>query len=227
MNISENGFPAFNSHCKDFVSKPFFYEDGVTIGSRQTNGFVFVGKNVRVGRLSYINDGIIRPETTIGRYCSIGRRVSIGAAEHRVDRLSTHPVVIQSRKALEFSGVEVCSPRSQPRPSETLIGNDVWIGDGAVILAGITVGSGAVIGANSVVTKDVPPFAIVGGAPARLIRYRFYPEIIDMLMRNPWWELSHVCVLNLPMHDVWQSIEEAERMRKIEGTAPVIYQCYE
>jgi carbonic anhydrase/acetyltransferase-like protein (isoleucine patch superfamily) len=70
---------------------------------------------------------------------------------------------------------------------QTIIGNDVWIGARAILIDGITVGDGAVIGAGAVVTKDVPPYAIVGGVPAKIIKYRFEPEVIEFLLASQWW----------------------------------------
>ena len=70
------------------------------------------------------------------------------------------------------------------------IGNDVWIGANAMILGGITIGDGAIIGAGAVVTKDIPPYAIVGGIPARIIRYRFPNDVINALLSSQWWNLS-------------------------------------
>ena len=84
---------------------------------------------------------------------------------------------------------------------KTLIGSDVWIGSNSVILAGVTVGHGAVIGAGSVVTKNVPPYAIVFGNEAKVRRYRFDPDLIEDLLKTRWWELPAEAIRKLPLHD--------------------------
>jgi virginiamycin A acetyltransferase len=125
--------------------------------------------HVEVGFRSYANQSFIR-NARIGRFCSIGRRVSIGAARHSIESLSTHPFV-----------ADTASP-------PTTIGNDVWIGDNAVILAGVSIGDGAVVGAGAVVTRDVESYAIVGGVPARELRKRFTTELRERLLASKWWE---------------------------------------
>ena len=118
---------------------------------------------------------------TIGRFCSIASGVTIFAGhDHRTDWVSTYPfqVAFPDEPALPF-------------PSKTkgpvVIGNDVWIGTDVMILSGVRIGNGAVIAARSVVTRDVAPYAIVAGVPARLVRYRFDETTRDLLERIAWW----------------------------------------
>lgn len=87
------------------------------------------------------------------------------------------------------------------------IGNDVWIGDHAVIVSGVTVGDGAVIGAGAVVTKDVPPYAIVGGIPAHIIRKRFSDAIIEDLLEIKWWDYEERLFTDIPMTDITKTID--------------------
>lgn len=126
---------------------------------------------VRIGYRSYANDSFFR-NCEIGRYCSIGRRSSIGAARHDLTALSTHPDFLPE-------GFDI-GPR-------TRIGHDVWIGDNVVIMAGLTIGDGAVVGAGAVVTRDVAPYDVVVGAPARRVRSRFDPETVQRLVASQWW----------------------------------------
>lgn len=140
-------------------------EDHVTL-----DGCELIG-DVRVGFRSYANQTLIR-SADIGRYCSIGRRCTIGAASHDLTAISTHAFAA----ATDFN----------PGP-RTVIGNDVWIGDGAIILAGLTIGDGAVIGGGAVVTRNIVAYDIVTGVPARPLRSRFAPEIVEVLSSKRWW----------------------------------------
>jgi acetyltransferase-like isoleucine patch superfamily enzyme len=120
----------------------------------------------------------------IGNYCSFAADVKIFlGGEHRTDWVSTYPF-----NALhpEFSHIEG-HPRSK---GDVRIGNDVWLGRGAVVLSGVTIGDGAAIGAYSVVTKDVPDYAIVGGNPATVLKMRFPPEVVERLRAIQWWNWS-------------------------------------
>ncbi|PAX06344.1 CatB-related O-acetyltransferase [Sphingomonas lenta] len=116
---------------------------------------------------SYANDSLLR-NAVIGRLYSSGWRCTIGALRHRVEMLTRHPAYART-----------LAPR-------TVIGNDVWISDGAAIVSGLTIGDGVMIGAGAIVTRDIPPYAIVEGTPARIIRMRFEPEIVDRLLASRW-----------------------------------------
>lgn len=137
----------------------------------------FVG-TVRIGYRSYANQSFFR-NCEIGRFCSIGRGVSIGAARHPTATLSTHPAAFAE-------GFEV-GPL-------TRIGNDVWIGDNVVVMAGLKIGDGAILGAGAVVTRDVAAYDIVGGVPARLIRPRFDAETVAILQASQWWRYGDLAI---------------------------------
>jgi len=145
---------------------------------------VEIGNDVRIGDYSYLNCGAIVASGTIGRFCSIGPYALIGLAKHPIDYLSTSPLLYGHRNV--FHGP--ASWNDFPSPPE--IGSDVWIGAHAFVHQGVRIGSGAIIGAGAVVTHDVPPFGIAAGVPARLIRYRFNPSVVERLLPAPWWELD-------------------------------------
>lgn len=154
----------------------YFYEEGSALHSpmiRTAAEFLFIGA------YSYMNaGGYCRGSVMIGRFCSIGRRVTIGAGMHNMAGLSTSAV-------LEGTADE--NQRSNAGAA-TIIESDVWIGDGVIIMPGCRIGAGAVVGANAVVTRDVPPYQIVGGTPARAIRPRFPAPLASALLAAAWWE---------------------------------------
>ncbi len=121
---------------------------------------------------------------SIGRYCSVASGVWLAPYMHDIDGLSSS---LALTGALHDFGGPV---RALPQQKPVTIGNDVWIGANAVVMGGVTVGDGAVIAAGAVVTHDVPPYAIVGGVPAKVIRYRFSEELIERLLKVRWWRWS-------------------------------------
>lgn len=139
--------------------------------------------SVKIGKFSYgcFNPRNIRPGVKIGRYCSFGRNVMVFDANHPTNFISTHPYFYEPSYGYtsEFHAKQVGK----------VIENDVWIGHNALILPNVKrIGNGAIIGAGAVVTKDVPDYAIVGGNPAKIIKYRFTEETINKLLQEQWWE---------------------------------------
>lgn len=139
--------------------------------------------NCQVGDYTYIGRGCLIQSTDIGRFCSIADDCAIGAPPHPVVWVSTSPVFHhgQNRLRVNFAQHRFSSG------VKTAIGHDVWIGIKSCIKAGVSVGHGAVIGMGSVVTRNVEPYAIVAGNPARLIRYRFEQDTIARLLGLAWW----------------------------------------
>lgn len=136
--------------------------------------------------MSYVSSARIS-NAKIGRYCSIGFESIIGLGTHPSTYLSTHPAFYSAAKQ---SGISFVTESSYSEYQSIDIGNDVWIGARAIVLGGVSIGDGAIVAAGAVVTKDVPPYAIVGGVPARLLRYRFSEEVIEELLDWKWWNSS-------------------------------------
>src|SRR3989338_4701035 len=144
--------------------------------------------NVSLGNYSYLSDYGCARDCTIGKYCSIGRNVTIGLGKHPSEKfVSTHPAFFFDVNQKMFTYADNKYVQEFKQIAKVTIGNDVWIGDGALIMGGISIGDGAIVGAGAVVVKDVEPYSIVGGVPARPIRYRFEPEEIDFLKKFKWW----------------------------------------
>ena len=161
---------------------PAFYDCNIHSTARVLSNSDF--RNVTMGRFSYSGYGCRINNCDIGAFCSISENVSIGFGEHRLDYVSTSPVFNIGNNIL---GTNFAKHDRAPEP-KTKIGNDVWIGLNVIILAGVTIGDGAVIGAGSVVTKNVPPYGIWGGVPARQLRQRFDKETVDKLILLAWWD---------------------------------------
>lgn len=144
-----------------------------------------------IGRNSYIGrDSIFFGK--IGRYCSVADDVKILIGTHPVNYVSTCPSFYSLLKQNGESFIDVQKFEEYiyadaDNKYGIIIGNDVWIGDGATIMGGVTIGDGAVVAAKAIVTKDIPPYAIVGGIPAKLIRYRFSEDQIFKLLKIQWW----------------------------------------
>lgn len=150
---------------------------------------------------------------SIGAFCSLASNVSIGGASHPVHFVSTSPVFLSHKDSVKAK----FSKHDYNPQIQTIIGHDVWVGEGAFIKAGVNIGHGAVIGMGSIVTKDVPPYSIVGGNPARLIRYRFEKELIDALLELKWWNWSDEM-----LSEYAQYFDEPNKLITAVGTREVI-----
>ena len=142
---------------------------------------------VTMGNYSYVGRGTIIHNTKIGKFCSISDFCVIGLPSHGMNTISTSPLFSSIRNGTKSSWVQKDMPHTAV---DVKIGNDVWVGYRVIIPSNVTIGDGAVIAAGAVVTKDVPPYAVVGGVPAKVLRYRFSQEIIDELLRIKFWDLN-------------------------------------
>lgn len=124
--------------------------------------------------------------TKIGAFCSIANGVLIGGGRHPIEWASTSPVFYDNRDSIK----KKYARHVRPKNGMVVVVNDVWIGANAIIMQGVNIGTGAVVGAGSVVTRDVPHYAIVAGVPARQIRMRFDKDLVDRFLKSKWWELD-------------------------------------
>ena len=165
---------------------------GVTLDAKSSlgvNSVVFEHVQLidtNLGKCSYVQSNSKFISTEVGSFCSIGSGVSVGLSSHPTSLVSSSPVFYDPRQPLPFFFVD--RPSGYESISRTIIGSDVWIGEGAKIKSGLTIGVGCVIGAGSLITKNVPPYSIVGGVPGRILRKRFSDEMCEELLGSRWWE---------------------------------------
>ena len=148
-----------------------------------------------IGAHTYIQSRTRVNRAVVGPFCSIASDVTIGLAAHPTHMVSTSPAFYDCTQPLPHFFTR--QPVWQEAMTRTLVEADVWIGEGARLMAGVSVGVGAVIGAGAVVTRDVPPYAIVVGVPARVIRHRFDPSLCERLLASRWWELDTAQLMSL------------------------------
>lgn len=170
------------------------FGDGCSIGDDTTVERSVFENNVVINRRSYINDSSIGCYTytginttinwsSIGRFCSLARNVDVGGFDHDYKKITTMP-------AFRFAQIINGGGKLEKKKKELdkcVVGNDVWIASGAIILHKVSIGDGAVVGGGAVVTHDVPPYAIVAGVPAKIIGYRCDETLIPELLSIKWW----------------------------------------
>jgi chloramphenicol O-acetyltransferase type B len=172
----------------------------------------FVG-DCRVGAYSFFSSGLVI-RTRIGRYCSFANELIVGEGDHPITWLTTHPFPSKGlshfNELAEYQGFKVSPECRLPEVPTTTIGNDVWVGRRVFIKPGVTIGDGAVVGAHSVVTRDVPAYAVVAGSPARLIKDRFPPAIVERLQSLCWWRFAMRDLEGIPFTDISAAISQME-----------------
>lgn len=177
----------------------FRFEQGVSLGKCE----ILAG--AAFGFQSYMNSGFVRSYVVVGRYCSIGRNVTLGSGAHDLNALSTNPFFKKNSNppTLKLADAE--------RRIRVLIGHDVWIGDNAYIMSGVTIGDGAIIAAGAIVTNDVQPYSIVAGIPAKHLKWRFEDETIrNRLTALRWHEFSPDLLQHVDIGPVEAALAEME-----------------
>lgn len=200
---------------------------GARIVQSRVNGPVYmnrhsqVGPDARIGKYFGMNEHCFVARATVGAYVAIGARSSINPFNHPIDWLSTNEFQYHPRsfdwvpEYVDFRRLE----RTPDMFEHVTIGNDVWTGHHVNVMPGVNVGDGAVIGAGSVVTGDVPPYAVVAGAPATVKRMRFSEKIVERMLRVKWWDLDLSDLSGLPFRDVERCLDLIEEIRARKAAA--------
>jgi acetyltransferase-like isoleucine patch superfamily enzyme len=174
-------------------------------------------KKTRIGAFTFLATGFVDSCKSIGRYCSIGHEVRIGEPNHPIDWLSTSTFQYNERRFGWHESADHYTPVSPRIRGEhfsgrpVIIGNDVWIGARVTILRNVRIGDGAIIAAGAVVHRDVPPYTIVGGVPAKPIRLRFPEEDVKRLLKLKWWRYSPNDLDGVDFSDVRAAMDEIQR----------------
>ena len=189
---------------------PFRYEAGVGLGRCE------IMAGVAFGMYSYMNGGFVRSAVVVGRYCSIGRNVTLGSGVHDHEALSTNPFfkVTSNPPALRLA--------DPVRRIRVLVGHDVWIGDNAYIMSGLTVGDGAIIAAGAIVTKNVEPYSVVGGVPAKHLRWRFPEHVMTRLKKVRWHEFDPERLRQLDIGRLDECLDQMESWPEEARTAKTV-----
>lgn len=199
-NISRDSYRLYKQKKRLAVDKGCsFHEESYFNSGTIFEGYNLLGAGARltdsvIGYASYLAKEVNLYKVSIGKYTAIGPGVSNVLGTHPTHQfVSIHPCFYSLRKQVGFTYAkeqlfEEYSYADVEEKYVNIIGNDVWIGQGAMLIQGVTIGDGAIIAAGGVVTKDVPPYAIVGGVPARIIGWRFEEQEREYLMNLKWWE---------------------------------------
>lgn len=179
-------FGFFKNFLKKGVSFIAFVDNTSNIDVKARINRLVKVYDSNIGAFTYVGSKTEIICADIGKFCSIAHRSSIGLGTHSISTISTSPIFTSENNGTGYSWTKENQFLESKRVT---IGNDVWIGIECIIMGGITIGNGAIIGAGSIVTKDVPDYAIVVGVPAKIQRFRFEPNIINKLLQLEWWNM--------------------------------------
>ena len=191
-----------------------FVNSNVAFEGNSKVGRLTIIRDAEIGFGTYVSDNCLLVDVKIGRFCSIGDRVKSIIGIHPVSNfVSTHPAFYSTSKQAGFTYVKSDLFNEHKRASSnfgSLIGNDVWIGSDVKIIQGVKIGDGAVVATGAIVTKDVKPYEIVAGCPAKHIKDRFEKDVIDKLLKIRWWETTPEDMSDLApkMTDIDRFLEE-------------------
>lgn len=170
--------------------------------------------SIKVGAFTYFRGGSVRKLKQIGSFCAVAPGVRIGDGQHPLSYLSTHPFQwrgwgSRGGESTEYDDfLTECVP--PPESEQAEIGSDVWIGANVIIMGGIKIGDGAVIAGGAIVTRDVLPYEVVAGVPARHLKFRFDEQTIQRLLAVKWWDCTLDSLSNLKFEDIRSCLDELE-----------------